>query len=266
MIFHQYTCSVCQYSRQKLTRHPQTGAPRYEDRDSDYLEGFRGHTFNFCTMQELEEELECCFSPAHVTFEMYEEFLCVSVTAAANNKQAITEELMQAFHAGKCCLWQYTLFLSQQDGTLSGFIGNESLQDIPYAPPDLERIAAPAHRRMEAAWQQICKERGCSTPSELNEIYIDLIMRAMDWTHRTVPRLHEIVKALHPYALVEYDNVAQAYADLFECSLQRAEELIAYHRSYPQYHNSPEERILWREDICFAEFTPKGKTYLIMNY
>lgn len=230
------------------------------------MENYLGHTFRFSTRQELEEMLESYFSPGLVEFDTYEDSLGVTVTTTADNTHAITQEVMQAFHAGKCCLWQYTLCLSRQDGTLSGFVGNEGLQDIPYDAAALERLAAPARRRIEAAWQMVCRERDCASRPALTEVQLDLIMQAMDWNLRTVPRLHEIVSALRPYNLAEYDTVAQAYADLFGCLPQRAEELVDYYASYPQHLNSPEERIRWREDICYAEFSPNGKTYLIKNY
>lgn len=131
MMKHSYTCSICRYERKKLTYNPQTQENLRQERDPGFLENYRGYTFSFCTMQKLKQELETYFSPGHVTFDTYEDTLCVTVTTTADNRHAITEAFLQAFRAGKCCLWEYTFCLSPQDGSLSGFIGNEGLRDIP---------------------------------------------------------------------------------------------------------------------------------------
>lgn len=132
---HDYSCSFSRYERQKLSCNPRTHETRYVERDPGFAENYRGHNFRFRSVQELEQGLASYFYPGCVSVDTYEDTLCVSVTCSANNEQEISPELLQAFRTGKCCLWQYTLCLSPQDGSLGGFRDDEELRDIPSEIP-----------------------------------------------------------------------------------------------------------------------------------
>lgn len=127
---HTYTCNICLYSRRKLLCNPRTYETVYEPRDDGQLNGYVGLSFNFTTLSGLKRRIRRLFAPGSVTFDNYGEFISVQVMTGANDTR-ITTALARAFRAGRCCLWEYTLCLSPNDGSLAGFRGDEGIADIP---------------------------------------------------------------------------------------------------------------------------------------
>lgn len=261
--YHRYECSLCSYSRRMLVC--RNGTTEYADRDEGRLNGYAGATFSFATRAELEAGIRDLFSPGKVTFDDYGDFLAVEVLCNAGNTSEVTDELLDAFRAGKCCLWEYTLTLSSDDGTLCGFLEDEGIRDIPQDQAALDKVAGPALARVAEAWRILRERRGsfCAEfPVDIRTLAVT--MAAMDWTHRNVPRLHEIVAALEPYTVETYPGLAEAYASLFGCSLERAREREEYFRRMAGgscYMMADE--VEWREDVCYADFGSDGRVCLV---
>ncbi len=245
-----YTCSLCRYSRRKLTCRPGTGETVYEPRDNDMIGGFAGITFEFTNMDDLMKRIRRLFAPGTVTFDNYGEFIAVQVVATADNRAKVTGETLEAFRAGKCCLWEYSLCLSGNDGSLTGFRGGEGIADIPQDRATLDKAAENAAARIALAWRIVWRERGTKDPFAQDDDTVDFTLRALDWEPRSVPGLREAVDALRPYTVETYQDLADAYGAVFGCTPERACALAVYSRQY----NEPclTERMLGRNDVLYV--------------
>lgn len=263
MIYHTYTCSVCSYSRRKLTYRPGTREIIYEPRDDGHLNGYAGETFDFASMEELRQGIRDLFAPGSVSFHDYGEFIAVVVMTDAHNRAANTRALMDAFHAGKCCQWEYTLYLSDNDGSLTGFPEGEGMAHIPKDKAALEKAAALPAAVVTDAWRIIRRERGAKPGIPWDDAMLDFIMLSMAWTHRNVPRLREAVAALRPYDAATYPTPAEAYADMFGCTPERAREREEYDRLY--CGDGLLERIRQRGDVRCVNLGRDGRVYVMRN-
>lgn len=255
-----YTCSLCQYSRRKMRCIPGTRETIYEPRDNDTIGGFAGITFEFTNMDDLMKRIRRLFSPGTVTFDNYGEFIAVQVVATADNRTKVTRETLEAFRAGKCCLWEYSLCLSSNDGSLSGFRGDEGIADIPQDRASLDKAAETAAARIALAWRIVWRERGGKPPFALDDDTMDFTLRALDWEPRSVPSLREAVGALRPYTVETYPDLTDAYGAMFGCTPERARALAVYSRQY----NEPclMERMQEREDVLYVR--PYGTSRMLV--
>ena len=255
-----YTCSLCQYSRQKMRCIPGTRETVYEPRDNDTIGGFAGITFEFTNMDDLMKRIRRIFSPGSVTFDNYGEFIAVQVVTSANNCSKVTKETLEAFRAGRCCLWEYSLCLSSNDGSLTGFREGEGIADIPQDRATLDKAAEIAAARIALAWRIAWRERGAQQPFALDDDTVDFTLRALDWEPRSVPGLREVVDALRPYTVETYPDLADAYGAVFGCTPERARALAVYSRQY----NEPGlmERMLGLDDVLYVR--PYGTSRMLV--
>lgn len=255
-----YTCSLCQYSRQKMRCIPGTRETVYEPRDNDTIGGFAGITFEFTNMDDLMKRIRKLFAPGTVTFDNYGEFIAVQVVATADNRTKVTRETLDAFRAGRCCLWEYSLCLSSNDGSLTGFREGEGIADIPQDRASLDKAAEIAAARIALAWRIVWRERGGKPPFALDDDTVDFTLRALDREPRSVPGLREVVDALRPYTVETYPDLADAYGAMFGCTPERARSLAVYSRQY----NEPclTERMLGRDDVLYVR--PYGTSRMLV--
>lgn len=264
MILKTYSVSFCRMDRIKVTY--KNGDIQYKECDPDYLNNYRGETFEFTNREELKQDLSDYFSPGDVHVDIEHDVIYVRLVQAPNNLRPIDQAFIDSVRAGKCCEWEMIMGCDARD--VEGLGEDQCFFDIPSTKKEVTRLGEEAHQRLLGAWNEVWEDRGEEAPPLTKEVE-DCILRALDWDHTTFfGAFNDIVHRLKPYAVETFNDFITAYAVV----TGRSEEFAK--AKYAAAMQAPNEdlllvrmfdEIVFNADVYYVDDTA-GYDHLVIMY